>query len=371
MLVIDLDTTLKQNRPWESNGYFTQENKIDCLISRQKKKTDSLCRTVVQQHTTTHTNYLAYVKLCWQHHWGIVISPDYLWHVVMCEIAEHVKQNSDYYRNKFTTSSEKEMIVVLTGDPEVLPLHSIVAKLDEKVPSDISAFIPKFSTSTELSQFVFKAAFADAVSPYYSYGMKLCGIPKVKILGCADDWKLFQKNISLLKGILDKSDMIEYFKGVSEGIDNISTIYNLNTASIPAIQTIWKQFFKAEECGSGSQYVIDGWITKFFKHYNKDSGVLDVNDFSTCVSIVNYKNLDTDKIFNLYAGLFTSKENEGFLEPDFGYFVCEHGDKEVVEKPTEEPLKIELTRLPADPIRNRLVGWKIYEQTGVVYTDKD
>jgi hypothetical protein len=106
-------------------------------------------------------------------HLNIVVSPLDLWFIVLNELAEVVKANTEEYRNFFTTSSEKVDIAVLSNSAIHLPIDSIIAHLRKKVPIDLESFVPKFSTHDNVS----------------TYGTKL--LKKIKVTGTVEDWKLF------------------------------------------------------------------------------------------------------------------------------------------------------------------------------------
>lgn len=254
-----------------------------------------------------HQNFLSYVAMAWNHHYGVVISPDIIWYGILSEMAGHIKDNTEKYRDLFTTSKGKVEISIPTGDPQLIDLSIIMDRLRDLVPTDTDLFVPKFSTSTEQSMLAFNAAFADAVSQYYNYSMYLCGLSKIKILGTADDWIKIRLSINAIKEIID---LPEYFEGLLSIIDNFEN---------PSADKM-KDFFELVECGSGHQAEVEGWITKLFIKVPK---VGYVSNFSNQVSVVKYKCLSTGISYELNHGLFSSVIEDDYLVPDFGYFINE------------------------------------------------
>ncbi len=258
-----------------------------------------------------HLNYLKYLGICWNYHIPVVLKPDYLWQMILCEVGSDIKNNAEKYRSLFTEKTEgKTEITVYTNDPILLPLDSIVEQLRKLVPTGIEKFLPNFSTSTPLATFAFNAAFCDAMSPFYNYSMFMCNIPKIRVEGTVEDWKLMLNSVNEINEILD---LKPYFEKVTTSLNAI----------IDALETdngeYFKTMFKLTRCGSGSQTEVDGWIDNFFVKLPK---LAFINNYSSCISTVEYKNLTTNKEYVLKVGLLGSKfdENE-FLVPEFGYAI--------------------------------------------------
>lgn len=259
-----------------------------------------------------HLNYLEYLAAAWQDHKGIVVSPDLIWHVVLNEIAGHIKANSAKYQSLFSASEGKVEILVPTGDAQLLPLDLIMGQLEALVPTDINVFRPVFSTSTKESKFAMMAVFADAMSPYYNYGMYMCGIRKVRILGTNQDWNQMLAALDNLGDILP--DLKKYFTTVGQTVEGIA-----NNAENPTVD-YWSKMFSLKKCGSGHQVTVEGWIKSLFITIPR---VAYVHNFPTCVSYVAYKNVTTEKNYELVYGLFSSREEDEYLLPEFGYLITE------------------------------------------------
>lgn len=258
-----------------------------------------------------HPNYLSYLELCWDNHYPIVIRPDFIYHIVLCEIAGHIKENAEKFRNLFTSSSEKKKLLVYSFDPYILPLHSMVDELVKNIPSDITSLLPEFSTTTESSRFALAAAFCDAMSPYYSYMMMLCGIPKARVEGTVDDWK---KVLSSLHSVVDMLELQDYYCKVEKAIQNVID------AIVSEDGRHLQNMFSLVRCGSGGQVKVDGWITDLFMQYPR---VGYVENFSSCVSSVEYKNLSNQKDYVMKSGLLRSTFEGEYLVPDFTFIVYE------------------------------------------------
>lgn len=312
-----LDNTLEV-KPISDRVKWTPTTKRDRNPDPQK-----LVRNAVKG-TYNHTNYLEYLAMCYNNHRGVVLAPDHLWYMILCELAGHIKDNSEKYRDLFSKSNTKVEIAVPTGDPELIDLNLIAEKLNSLVPLDTNLFLLDFTTSYEGSRLAFKAAFADAMSPYYNYSMFMCGIPKIKILGVVEDWYKIQNTLITLEKVLD---LKTYFNNTITTLGHIIGCFD--TIFEERNITLLKELFWLERCGSGSQVEVMGWIKSL---YIKTPRTKYVGNYSTHVSMVPYTCLDTNRKFELNYGLFGSNEEDGYLVPDFGFYINENISEKKIEK---------------------------------------
>jgi len=303
---ITLDTTLEQNP--------------DGLKFDKEKFINEFCDGDVINNTVdtvaTHRNFLEYLEVCYSNHYGYVISPEIIWHMILAESAEHIKEFSDQYAHLFTdTPDSKKEITVMNDGSDVLNLNAIITELLELIPSDVSAFLPEFSTDTLESRFAHSAAFCDAMSPYYNYSMLLCGFPSVTVNGTVDDWHRVK---TCFIEVMNKLTVIDseslYVTGVIRILDNIIDSYDN-----PDEHTdFYNNILFLKPCGSGHQVEVSGWISGLFLKQPRPKYV---NNFSTHVSKVEYKCLNTNRDFKIHAGLFNSKLENDVLVPSYANVV--------------------------------------------------
>lgn len=249
-----------------------------------------------------HKNYLNYLGICWNKHYGVVISPTIIWNMVLSNLAFEVNEKPETYQKYFTESDEKQDIIVNQGGNLINP-EMLIKALEGKIPSKMLEYIfPIFSTNTEMSNIANYTAFLDMVSPYYNYGMLLCGIPKIKILGTNQDWTSLMFILEKIRTIIPEFQ--EYLLTVA---NRVNLIIN---------QTCnFSEIFSLDRCGSGSQVMVSGWITELFI---VQPVVPYPENFVSCISKIDYVNYNEGgKEYRLYAGLFTSEFEEGYLVPAF------------------------------------------------------
>jgi len=259
-----------------------------------------------------HRNYLDYLGMCWNQHYGVVISPTILWNMVLSNLAFEVNKNPETYRKYFTESDEKQEIIVEQGGHLISP-KLLIDGLTGRIPTKLlKDSFPVFSTDTEMSNIADYTAFLDMVSPYYNYGMYFCGIPKIKILGTENDWNQLMFTLGSITGIV--SEFQEYLIRIA---NRVSLIVG-NTCD-------YSNVFSLDRCGSGSQVLVTGWITEFFIEQPK---VAYLENFISCISKIDYINYNEGgKEYRMYAGLFSSEIEDGYLVPAFNTQYFEKVDK--------------------------------------------
>ncbi len=358
-MIVTAEKTLKAD-----NSYYEGLTK-DLLISNytdKTKKYSSDYKTVtesqslfyvlddLEQKEVYQPNYLHYLELCWAKHLGVVLTPDIIWYTLLCEITGIVLKDPEKYRHLFTRNPEgKERIIVLAGAVEILPLHLIIAKLEEKVPTDIDIFLPSFTTTTSKAKNAQYASFAEMVSPFYDYCTLLCGIPYYDIRGTEKDWIDLGVCWSKISKLF--VDFDGYFNKVSKILSQIVLSFKESN------NEFWKEMFYVKRCGSGSDTDCHGWFTDLFLE-QPEYNVRKASNFSAHVSSVPYKNLDTNREFVLKQGLFVSEKQNEFLVPEFGQIVYEKKEQEVQETDKKEhELKIESCEVKLKP-RQSDIDWK-------------
>lgn len=278
------------------------------------------------------TSYLEMISRSYSAHHSVRVAPHDLWYIVMCEIAATINAHPEAFRDLFTTSSEKVSIKVSTPDPTYLPLDAIIDQLRKHVPGDVDLFIPNFSTHDTHSRFACYAAFADAVKSYYSYMTFCCGLPAVEFTGTIEDWDLFgdclTKIALMLKPVVDalpspakgqtKLVSSPYFHRILTRIEQISNLIQYGPGE--GREDFVQDFYSHRNVGSGGEKDMTGWLGEF---YAAEKGRLD--HFNPCLSIVPYRNIDTQTDYTVVYGSFhNSVDDRGVRTAHYGGLVFRH-----------------------------------------------
>ena len=288
------------------------------------------------QGNVCHTSYLHYLDFCYANHLHVVLRPDDIWFVLLTQLAEVVRQYKDQCASLFTTTpgEKREISIDVTGRPLWdLPLSGFVNILKELVPTDVTTFLPAFSTTTDDVLFAEHTAFMDLVSPYYNYSTYCCGIPGVEVEGTPEDWQHLRNAWSEVSRLL-----------ISLSGEVSAFLYRVNKVLEGIVchrhhPDFWKEILVREPCGSGGEKILKGWFTELYWKYPKQ--LAKIENFSTCTAIVTWRYLpETD--FVMHRGCFSSELLEGcILKPHYNFVVHEKlkAPVEVVE--TKPPFKTE------------------------------
>jgi len=321
MREIILDDTL-QIETDEDQEYIKKTSKETILEHANNKTEKYISDTLDTDARVYHTNYLNYMLACWKDHYGIVLDPTYLWHMVLSELSIIIKKDPEKYRKYFTNSDDKKEISIYTDDITLIDVTVLTKELKNLILTDIETFLPAFTTATPNTNFAHSAVFCDAVSPFYEYSTYRCGIPKLKIAGTAEDWKVFYTNIEKLKEIFTTDEQITWLNKIFIPVHEAYMWLLPHMIYEGHDPKFWENMFKPRNCDSGHQLEINGWITDFFFTMNEYDNRMPHN-FNTHIAEVKYKNLDTGRNFKLYSGLFQCKAVGDYLVPSYGYVVNE------------------------------------------------
>lgn len=289
---------------------FTYKN--DELLPISTKKPDFLKDNIKGE--VFHGSFLDYLHHGYARHYGIVVKPDFIWFTILNEMNRIIKGDPEHYREIFTDSDAKKEVRVLTLDPIVMPIDSLLNKTFALIPDGLNKFdiLLDFSTLSNSSKLAFSVSFLEAASPYYQYSMYKCGYNKINVLGEVGDYKLMKSAINSLSEVFAGKKIIKYFDKVQTLLDNI--IDNFGNAGF------WENIFFVEKCRSGSQKSVMGWFKDFFDEF---SGLKLITAYPKHVAAIEYKNLSTGLSYQMKVGLFSSIIEDGYLVPDFEFGINE------------------------------------------------
>lgn len=317
--------------------------------------------------------FIEYICFCYQNHYAAVMSPTDIMYMVQCELATAVKQAPDQFAALFTTTpGQKQEIITLTGNVEEIDVFAVVDKLRERVPTNVDLFLPEFSTTTITSNLAVHVAFCDMVSPYYNYSTCLCGIPRIEIAGTEEDWTKLAQTLYYLSELFT-GDLKKYLGRVWSRVTGIiGECKNGNGR-------MFQQMVQMEKCGSGSEYEITGWILDFMN--TPDEPPIMLQNVHQHISKMEYKNLETQRTFDMYAGIFYCELYGDLAKPQYNANRIETTGKEKNKpktdswyKPAKVPgggLELKLTSSPIVANTRKLSGVWTAEFTDKLETGVD
>lgn len=253
--------------------------------------------------------FIEYICFCYQNHYAAVMSPTDIMYMVQCELATAVKQAPDQFAALFTTTpGQKQEIVTVTGSVEEIDVFAVVDALRCRVPAKVDMFLPEFSTTTSISNLASHVAFCDMVSPYYNYFTFMCGIPRIEITGTIEDWQLLSRALFDLSSLFT-GDLKKYLERVW------SRVVMIIEECLTGNGSLFNQIVQVERCGSGSQYEVTGWILDFMNTPNEPPIMLE--NLHQHISKIEYKNLETQRTFNMHMGIFYCELFSDIAKPQY------------------------------------------------------
>lgn len=204
------------------------------------------------------------VKLAFDHHLPLELSPDQVWILLAQGAAHHVALHADTLRSRFVVHAGRETLRVRRDDfvkgADDNPWPEMVAAFTELLGEHIGKkrdlFVADFSTTGALERTVSQVVLMGAVEKYFAYQFaSLCGIPKVTLHGTPDDWRAVRWRARVFRELelgpwLDALEpILDHFVAAAEGRPD---------------RQHWRSIYKLNE-SSGGPYVT-GWLQVLFPY---------------------------------------------------------------------------------------------------------
>lgn len=213
---------------------------------------------------TGETNGLLSAVTCaYNSHKPLVLSPDVIWLTICQGMAIHVNQHF----------KSLEQVLYKQGHPNIISIRNDKLGTDESAWAALvdsisvytqrytgnafyDAFVPQFSTTTEVERQAYQVTLLFAQQKAYTYrGETGCGIPYITLKGTTADWKELKRKLSVLdslglqqwKSCLEP--ILDQFIAASEGRAN---------------RKFWKNIYKIKR--EYEIYSITGWIHQLFPY---------------------------------------------------------------------------------------------------------
>lgn len=331
-MIVVLDESLEEKPRMENTCEYVERR----LLANAEKKgynksimSDLRDRSLNPNETFFTLGLVGMLSHAYSKHLPIALGPHDFWFVANCELASIIAKNPEQFRDVFSSQEGTQTLLLPTGNPAQIDYILLAQLLDSRFPNkEISELIiPSLSTSTVKVHNAFCASMADAVQHYYDYMTFLCGIPKIKVLGTADDYRKLSENSRKLAEIMEiNSAALTYYDRISGLFDRMAETFEREDGNAE----FWRGIYTHKNVGSGPQLDINGWIRDFF---SKRPARLE--NFNTSIASVPYKNITTDGEYLGFTGAFAAvRDSEGFWNSDFREAIFQKVDpKELPPKP--------------------------------------
>jgi hypothetical protein len=280
---------------------------------------------------TMHTAYAL--------HRPLVIGPDDVWGCIVQGLARHVSESAEELRARLVRHTGKIALEVRRDELAIDPastaewagaVSDLASKVREHLGGRVDLFVARFSTTGHASRVASQIALLDAVQSYFEYTVgSLCGIPRVTLLGTADDWADMRQRVRVL-GELDLAWWAEALDPVLAEMEN--------TARGKPSVDFWQRAYKLQLASGGE--AISGWVNALFPYtgdrgkspnrwftLGEDADELDLpklRDFPCGLvsAPFTWRLLTGDRPMRLVAGFMgVSESANGALSPAIGWAV--------------------------------------------------
>lgn len=320
MTTITLNSSLEEKFPNYSNNVDQHFLKaVKHKLPKLNNADYNLISPIVGDYESNSQGFLGFISKAYSNHKKIEIAPHDIWYLIMTEVAQFIKKNTEACRPLFTREVTSVNILVPTSNVEEINLSLVIEQLRTKVPVDVDLFVPEFSNLDQASRLACYAALCDGLQVYYNYMTFCCGIPEIRITGLQEDWQKMADNLASISQLFQKVNLIDfanYLKTVQSRV--VGMIENSFVKANPAF---WLDIYSKKNIGSGGEFTISGWITEF---YFEKCKLPKLENFSSTISVVPYENLETGRKFVGVNGAFkTLRLDDGFIKCGYEQFIFE------------------------------------------------
>lgn len=307
------------------------------------------------------------LALCFAYHYPLALRPEVIGYLINHEVAMTVKRHPEDYRDLYATQAAGKVDIEVRDDTLVRgrpsewgrALALFEGALRAIVPDGImDATLPRYSTQTPESRVASLIAFMDAASPFYEYTVQsLCGIPRVRLLGTVDDWRLLLASVRKLAERFH-THLGPYFEHL---LPVLKKIADQADPAVPVDNDFWASIYKYQSASGGD--LVTGWATALVHYLKNPDGTLVPKDprladwswqpedpderhwhgvrndhFPMHLSTVpfNWKYLDEELPMTLVGGVLGVDDDDGFVTPVLSYAVV-HARPDATAGTTEEP----------------------------------
>jgi hypothetical protein len=213
-------------------------------------------------------------------HQALEIRPDDVWLAILGQFNLYVNGHAEELRDKFVSHTDKrELLVTAIGTAKTVDFGALAAQMTDLIheniiDKDLQAWIlPEFTTTTATDVVVASVTMMAALKQYfdYSFGLCVCGIPKVTLAGERADWEM----------ILDRIDKLrEYGPLTTRWCEMLRPVlsrfvraFDDGFAESEENKAFWQRVAHREG-GGCIPSLVSGWITAFYA-FDRDGAWID------------------------------------------------------------------------------------------------
>lgn len=260
-------TFLNKNKPLEIFHYSLDTNEAQFFSFKKK----SLIQGLIEAY---------------KNHYGIVVSPDWFWLLIMQGYSRFMEKYSESVREKIVNFSGKKDLNVLRVDvsPKNAPkeiwdgiIQEFISKMETHVGKDfIKTLEGDFSTTTPVTKITSQVTIMSAMKNYFTYKVTMigCGISSITLEGSVEDWTKIKSKLEFLE-----SKGLKWWTTFLIPIVNniIATKVYLSAHKKPSekIKEFWKGMIRLK--GTGELYdphMINGWIIQLIPNLKDNQPAL-------------------------------------------------------------------------------------------------
>ena len=214
---------------------------------------------------------LAAAHFAFDQHHPLVLSPDDIWLCIAQGFGTHANRDAEPLRSRIVGWSQgKEMISVRRD-------HFVKGSPDNDWPGCFSEFsdgiaahvgkkrdllVASFSTTGRVEKAASEIALMSALSSCFEFEVRtLCGIPRITLLGTAEDWK----SVRMRAAVLSEFDLGWWCRALEPVLDQF---VRASRGSVDV--EFWRSLYKLRG-GSGGPWV-SGWINVLFPYLQAEEG---------------------------------------------------------------------------------------------------
>ena len=222
----------------------------------------------------------------YKNHYGIVVSPDWIWILILQGYSRFMEKYSELVREKIVNFVGKKDLKLNRLDyspreakKEVWDgmIKEYLEKMENYVGKELILNLEcDFSTTTPVSKITSQVGIMSAMKQYFTYKVIMagCGISNITLEGSIQDWVKIKSKLQFLSS----KAMGWWTKHLIPIIDNIiATKMHFYSHKKPSkdIVDFWKGMIRVK--GEGDQYnpyIINGWIVKFIPNLTGNTPTL-------------------------------------------------------------------------------------------------